>query len=505
MTAKFILIATLLLAQGVSAQTNGLDLYNDSYLHRIDVTFQQTGFWDSLSANYENAFNTGEEVPYMRAAVSIDGTAIDSIGIKQKGYYSNWGAGGSLKKPLKISLSTYLPDQKYDGIKKINLSNGFKDPAMMRDALAYKFMRDAGIKAPRTAYAKVYLNGTYWGLYLMVEEVDKRSLKNWYPDNNGNLYKCVDNTSLQWYGNNSSSYLMEFELQTNEADNNWSGFLDFVDKVNNSGSDFKDSILTSLNMDKYLDVLAADILMLNWDSYYNHGRNFFLYENPANGLVEWIPWDYNLAFSTTETGLIVDYQNSEPKPLVQHIQEDPILRSAYLDHVCILNDNYFTIANLGAYIDAQGALIRTALAADSNKFYSIAEFDNSLINNIETVDEMGHPESFRGLKQFITERRAGVTTELSDFGHHCATLGVDEQEQLATAVFPNPFTQEVTVRATQLIERIEIFTSYGQLLTTLAPQSDEVTVFLGSYANGAYLLRIYQADAVSTKTIYKAE
>jgi spore coat protein CotH len=48
---------------------------------------------------------------------------------------------------------------------------------MMRDVLAYKFMRDAGISAPRTAYVKLYLNNTYWGLYIMVEEIDKNFIE----------------------------------------------------------------------------------------------------------------------------------------------------------------------------------------------------------------------------------------------------------------------------------------------------------------------------------------
>jgi hypothetical protein len=227
-------------------------------------------------------------------------------------------------------------------------------------------------------------------------------------------------------------------------------------------------------------------------------------EDPEVGRISLAFYD-NLAFSTQETGLIIDYQFTDPKPLVKNIQDDPVLRSAYLDPVCILNDNYFTMANLGAYIDAQGALIRTALDADPNKFYSTGDFDNSLIHDIEVEDEMGNPETFRGLKQFITERRSGITNELTNSGHHCATLGVDEQEQLTGVVFPNPFTQEVTVRSAQLIEFIEVYSSYGQLLTTLVPQAEETTIFLGNYANGAYLLRIYQADAVLTQTIYKVE
>lgn len=146
------------------AQSNGTQLFDESFVHRIDVTFQQTSFWDSLSNYYDEGFNFGTDVKYMMGSVTVDGTVIDSIGVKQKGFFSNWGAGDSFKKPLKISMNQYVSSQKYDGLRKINLSNGFQDPSMMRDALAYKFMRSAGLDVPRTAYTKLYLNGTYWGL-----------------------------------------------------------------------------------------------------------------------------------------------------------------------------------------------------------------------------------------------------------------------------------------------------------------------------------------------------
>ncbi|MFN6086802.1 MAG: CotH kinase family protein, partial [Fluviicola sp.] len=260
---------------------NGTNLFDNSIVHRIDVTFTQSNFWDSLNYYYNDALTNGGDVQYMQTVVSIDGNEFDSVGFKQKGFYSNWGASmTSQKLPFKINLAKYVDGQKYDGLKKINLSNGFEDPSMLRDALAYKFMRDAGIPSPRTAYAKVYLNGTYWGLYILVEELDKNFLQNWYANKDGNLYKCINNTSLSWQGTDVVNYTDEFDLQTNKTTNDWSQFTRFVDIINNSGTHFIDSLPMVLDVQNYLNVLAADVIMFNWDSYYDHGRNFFLYDDP---------------------------------------------------------------------------------------------------------------------------------------------------------------------------------------------------------------------------------
>jgi hypothetical protein len=504
MKKTILFVSGMALTSFAHAQFNGTELFDDSYVHRIDVTFTQSDFWDSLTYYYDNAFINGGNVQYMQATVVIDGAEVSSVGVKQKGYYSNWGAMGSLKKPLKIDIAEYIPEQRYDGLKKINLSNGFEDPAMLRDVLAYKFMRDAGIHVPRTAYAKVYLNGTYWGLYIMVEEIDKRALKNWFDDNDGNLYKCVNNTSLAWYGTNPADYLAEFELQTNETTNDWTGFLELVDDINNSGTQFGQNIVQSLNMDNYLSVLAADVIMYNWDSYYYHGRNFFLYENPETERIEWIPWDYNLAFADFPTDLIIDYSiDPLPKRLVQYTQEDAALRSAYFDHVCILADNYFTEANLEPFIDATAALIRPDLMSDPNKFFTISEFDNAIEHDILVTDINGGEWLYKGLKQFIGERQSAIHNQLDNYNHTCTGLGIDESGELTAVLYPNPFEHHFTVKSPEQIERVEVYSSFGQLVKTLYPDQTEAVVSLEACAAGTYIVRVFSSDSVQTLTICK--
>src|SRR3989338_6628449 len=110
---KWILSIVGGLIAGFSTAQNGTELFDETYVHRIDVTFQQDGFWDSLSNYYDEAFNNGTDVQYMMGSVMVDGTVVDSIGVKQKGFFSNWGAGESLKKPLKISMNEYVSSQKH--------------------------------------------------------------------------------------------------------------------------------------------------------------------------------------------------------------------------------------------------------------------------------------------------------------------------------------------------------------------------------------------------------
>ena len=65
---------------------------------------------------------------------------------------------------------------------------------------------------------------------------------------------------------------------------------------NTPDADFKEEIEKIFNIDLFLKTLAVDVATNNWDSYLEHGRNWYIYEDTETGLFHWIPWDYNFSF-----------------------------------------------------------------------------------------------------------------------------------------------------------------------------------------------------------------
>ncbi|MEM8888196.1 MAG: CotH kinase family protein [Bacteroidota bacterium] len=273
----------------------GEQIFDDAIVHEIQLSFSDPDFWTTLSNNYENNY---PNVPYIMANAVIDGESIDSIGVRIKGFSSTFIS--TPKKSIKLDFNEYVSGKKYDGLRKINLNNGEGDPAILRDKLCYDILRNAGVKAPRTAYAKVYLNGTYWGLYLLVEQIDRTFLQENFGTDEGNLFKNMGNSDLGWEGRDTSLYQQVFDLKTPNRAGAWSRFVNFLDILNNSSDqDFKDAIAQVFDVELYLKVLAVDVATSNWDSYIEHGRNYYMYENPYSGKFQWIPWDYNLAMGGT--------------------------------------------------------------------------------------------------------------------------------------------------------------------------------------------------------------
>lgn len=499
----------LLLSSFSSLAQSGQSVYDESIVHEIRVTFNQASYWDSLTQYYDDYLNNGAEKRYLLATnVSIDGVDIDSVGVRQKGFFSNWGAFGSNKKPLKLDFKEFK-DHKFDGLKKINLANGFKDPSMMRDVMAYKVFREMGLKAPRTAYAKVYLNDQYWGLYIMVEQIDSEFLEDHYGQPDGNLYKCIDNTSLKYQGNNWSSYSDEFALKTNEDINDNSRFIDLVKKINQTpDAQFKDSLDAIFETSDYLAILACDVLMYNWDSYYEHGRNFYMYLNPHDNKFEWIPWDYNLAFSESATNIILSYNDpQDEKPLVKRTQENQEYRQWYFQRICHILLNRFNLSYLEEYIDNTAELIRPDLLADQNKFYTIANFDDNVDSDVTIPGTIWQPtEVFPGIKSFISGRMNTVMNQLSGHGFSCVLEVPDHSDATDWLVYPNPLldgTLTVDFKANVDNATIEVWSVAGQKVYEATSSKSKVELDLSSLQRGVYIVKALKGNQLMTKKIVR--
>lgn len=304
---KFLLfLIVFCLSLQFSFAQSGDELFTNDAVHEIRITFAEDNFWDILTQNYSTGQgNSGSNIEYLIGSVEIDGNAVDSIGVRQKGF-SSYFSSNEFKKSLKLDFNEFVPGKRYDGLRKVNLNNGVGDPALQRDFLCFDMIRKAGGVAPRVAYAKVYLNEVYWGIYVMIEQVDKEFLDNNFSNGNGNLFKNISWSELEWLGTNANPYKEIFELKTNEDIDDWNRFIEFMDLLNNSAnSEFEAQIQDYFNVDAYLRTLAVDVASDNWDSYIQHGRNWYIYQDSSTNAFQWIPWDYNLAmggdFSSGQT------------------------------------------------------------------------------------------------------------------------------------------------------------------------------------------------------------
>ncbi len=210
-----VIVLFTLSAKIAFSQGEGDIFFNAPFVHEIRFTFTQPNYWDSL-IYYKNQGDTTGNYYYMKADVEINGQLLSNVGVRLKGNSSYWAYPGD-KLPFKIDFDRYVLNQSFDGLKKLNLNNGFNNPTMMREKLFLDFALKNGINVPRCTFAAVYVNNTYWGLYSVVEQVNKAFLKDRFSNDTGNLFKGDPGGNLRWFGSDSASYYNRYGLKTNDT------------------------------------------------------------------------------------------------------------------------------------------------------------------------------------------------------------------------------------------------------------------------------------------------
>ncbi len=479
------------------AQTEGDQFFAEGNVHEISFQFSQVGYWDSLVANKPSE-------TYMKCDVTIDGILYTDAGVRFKGNSSF--NGPTMKKPFKIDFEEFEDDQTHDGLKQLSLNNGFKDPTFLREKLALDFMNQHGIAAPRATFARLYLNGEFWGLYSVVEDIGKTFLKQRFDNNDGNLFKGDPHGTLQWKGSQQNNYIGDYELKTNEDLNDWSDLIALLDALNNStAADLHTALADRLNLDSWYGYWAAHSLFVNLDSYVGSGHNYYLYHNEDTDKFEFIAWDENEAFGNFKMGLSEQQllnlpfthipQPLDQRPLMNRLLQNADMKQTYADRYCELLQDFSNEA-LDASIDSLADLIRTHVYEDTKKFYPNNVFEQNLSQEVSTPGGPQGPYIIAGLKPFINGRRTALLSQLANFG--CVESAVEttnvEDELL---IFPNPTSSHFFIKTgNQAISKVKITDLNGRTLQTWQGEmaAGQFEWHMQELASGIYLLKITMAN-----------
>ncbi len=276
-----------------------VSLFDTKIVHKIYIDFYINDFWDSLQVKFMDSRYSDESWEYIPAQVMIDGQLLDSVGIRFKGN-SSFNLANDKKKPFKIDFNEFIKKQNYQGYKKINLHNGFGDPTMQREHIAYRLLREMGVMASRTSYTELYINNEYWGLYLIVEQIDKSFLRDHFSSDKGLLLKNMKAFNMSEEIVNSAELHQYLDPKTKIRKGHMESvyhFLQFLNTADNTT--FRDSINQLLDVPTFLKTVATRFAIKDLDSYYSQGHNYYLYYNPDDNKISMIPWDLNLGFDAS--------------------------------------------------------------------------------------------------------------------------------------------------------------------------------------------------------------
>lgn len=480
----------LVLGQFLKAQ--GEILFDDSNLHEIHFDIVDT----TIFINSKD---------YQMINMTIDGTIIDSIGFKKKGNIS--ATHSNHKFPFKIKTNKYVNGKKYDGIKEFTLHNSFQDPTMLREKMTYDLCNDLGLHSLRAAFAKVYINGNYWGLYTLLEAKDEL-YKRAFDNNDGAVLESTDFSDMCFKGLNQEDYyhdLLEqnlYILDNGDEQLAWEKFPIMLDKANNSSEEeYMDIVPNFLNVKDFFSYQALNVFLLNFDSYIGFQGNQLYYFDEITDLWEVIPWDFNASFGLWNTNNFrpFDYDLIPSKInngcIASQINEIPELRNYYLETMCELVNNLADTNRLNTLIDKWKIQIEEAVYDDVRK-----EFDNALFDQ---ATEYGYfpfawEEDVPALKTFAKDRWIFINNQLEISNLDCSistsTHKISRKNELICS--PNPIIDLVqintSIKNNNRIQNVELYSSNGNYIKTFSGNnSHAINLDLSSIESGFYIIQVY--------------
>lgn len=343
---------------------------------QIHIDFHDPTAYDQMVAA---ASSDPNDTPFFAADFGFDDEQVTDVGVRLKGNSSLWNSGDGQRKSFKVHFEEYVDGQSFHQADRLNLHNGFMDPSLMRESLAYGLAGELGLVAPRTAHAEVWVDGERHGLYAMVQQIDSRFLKERFGEednaDDGNLYKCYDGCPLGYWGDDPEYYQgyppdgipsppcddatdeCGLQLKTNEDDPALNDFADVIGLVQAIDAVLQDPSATDqleavFDVEHYVRFQAWSLVLSNLDSYFGSAHNFYLYHRPSDDRFQFVPWDVNLAFGTFECPDFCSEQEptlevdlllpcfdedadpppaDRPKPLVGVVTQVPEYRELYCE------------------------------------------------------------------------------------------------------------------------------------------------------------------------------
>lgn len=408
-----ILFSLLLMYSCAFFHLNAQYFYQRDSIQVIEIFFSFSNWDAQLDAN------EATETYIYADSIRINGTSFDSCGVRYKGN-SSYNPSNQ-KNPLRLELNTIKANQDYQGFTDIKLSNGYKDPSMIREILTYQILENY-MDCPRSNFARVYINGQYRGVYTNNESIkDDFNEAHYYADDT--YFKCNPvggagpgggtSPDLKYLGTDSTSYFNGYELQSTYG---WNRLVTLCNTLNN---DFQ-NIESTLDIDRAIWMLAFNNVLVNLDSYSGAFRQNYYISWDKNGRFVPTVWDVNMSFGSFPGGTgsgaftpsaLDPFSNSTSvnHPLIKQIMANPLYKRMYMAHVRTMVQEMFESGQYETWAQSLMALADSSVQADPYKFYSYNQFLNSLTTAVAGGGP-GGGSSIPGIKALMDARAQFFST-----------------------------------------------------------------------------------------------
>jgi hypothetical protein len=321
----------------------------------------------------------GTEFEYVHADLEFERHLLQNVGVRYKGNGTFMESRDSVKRPLKIDLNQYAKGQSLGRVRTLTLQNNVTDASMMNEVLAYRLYRDAGVPAPRTAYARVFVTvpgkyeWKYLGLYSMTEAVDKQFTERHFGTKKGAIFKPVTPSLFTDLGADWAAYNQIYDPKGGLYDEQKKAVMElsrFLTKADDAA--FAARIGEFIDLPEFARFMAVMVYLSDLDGILGPGQNLYLHLHPKNQQFQFIPWDqdhswgqFNRASQEQRDRLSIHRPWQGENFFLERMFKVEAFKKLYLARLDEFSKTIFNPARLAKQVDEIAAVIRPAVLEES--------------------------------------------------------------------------------------------------------------------------------------------
>lgn len=257
----------------------------DAFLYGDETLDLAIDLSEEAIAAFADTRHEVDDAPWVPATFRWSGESYE-VGVRLKGGMGSFRPFDD-KPSFKIDFATGDPDQRFSGARYLVLNNLIQDDAMLGEHAAYFVYGALGLPAGRHGYARVTVNGEWFGLYGIVEPIERDLVARYWPDDAAGLlldggvdlvpgdeegYQVVQG------GDMTPVYEAAAALQAAPPEQ----YLATLDSW--------------FEAEELLTIWAIELASGNPDAYVTRHNNYYLYWRASDARWTMLPWGTDTAF-----------------------------------------------------------------------------------------------------------------------------------------------------------------------------------------------------------------
>lgn len=365
---------------------------------------------------------------YVWADLEFGTESFRGIGVRYKGNGTFLSSRDSLKRSLKFDMNQFVKGQNLAGMTQINLHNSVRDPSGMNESIAYGLFRKAGIPAPRTSYAKVYVtvpglhDQKYFGIYNLVEDVGSRFVQEHFKVSKGALLKPVTSNLFSDLGDDWSNYNQTYDPKTKLSGEQKKRIIETCKFVSESKEEeFSAGIEQYFDLENFAKYFAMTVWLSDLDGILGPGQNYYLYLHPETKNLSFIAWDQDQTFGQFPRGsqkqredLSVNRPWNSRSSFLEKLFASNVFKTKYLAALREINTSVIQPNEIKKEVAELAEVLRDPIGKESKE--RLASFDKAASGEIYPL-EMGpgyrEPVPTTPLVPFVEARMKSVDSQLA--------------------------------------------------------------------------------------------